>query len=93
MLSIEQTKQIAGLARIGATEKELEKFSNNLSMVLGWIDQLEEVGIDNISATTRTVGLINVSREDKAVSFKERSSIIKLFPEEKNGYVKVRSVL
>ncbi len=93
MLNKEDIKHFANLARIGMTEKDLNKFSGDLSAVLDWIKQLEEVDIANISPTSRTDGLNNVFREDIVATFKKEEKIIKLFPEKKNNYDKVRSVL
>ena len=43
--------------------------------------------------TARVTGMINAAREDRVENFLEKEAIIKLFPEEKNGYDKVKSVL
>lgn len=93
MISTDEVKHIAGLARIGVTEKELEKFSHDLSAVLDWIAQLEEADIANTIPTARISGSINVSREDVVYDFAEKEKIVELFPEKKNGYDKVKSVL
>ena len=93
MLSIEETKHIASLARIGVTEKELEKFSHDLSAVLDWVKLLEEVDVTDISPMARVSGSINVSREDNILNFEGKKDLIGLFPEEKNNYLKVRSVM
>lgn len=93
MLSIEETKHIAALARIGATEKELEKFSTDLSAVLDWIAQLEKIDVTDVSPTARVAGAINVSREDSVIDFEKKADIVNLFPENKNNYAKVRSVM
>ena len=93
MLGNDEVKHIANLARIGVSDKEVEKFSSDLSTVLDWIKQLEEVDISDISPTARVTGMINAAREDRVENFLEKEAIIKLFPEEKNGYDKVKSVL
>ncbi len=93
MLNIEDIKHFAKLARIGMTEEDLNKFSGDLSAVLDWIKQLEEVDVANISPTFRTDGLNNVFREDIVATFKKEEKIVELFPEKKNNYDKVRSVL
>lgn len=93
MLGKEEVRHIANLARIGITDKEVEKFSVDLSAVLDWIKQLEEVDIANISPTARVSGMTNASRGDLVQEFLNSEEIIKLFPEEKNGYDKVKSVL
>ena len=65
MISIEQTKHIAGLSRIGATEKDIDKFSHDLSVILDWMKQLEEVNLKGVEPTAHISGVKNVLREDK----------------------------
>jgi aspartyl-tRNA(Asn)/glutamyl-tRNA(Gln) amidotransferase subunit C len=43
MLSRDETKHIAGLARIGMSESDLDKFAEDLSVILDWVKQLEEL--------------------------------------------------
>lgn len=93
MISKDEVKHIASLARIGLAEKEIDKFSKDLSSILDWIKQLEEVDISRTEAMAHITGLENVTREDKADDFENISGIKKLFPEEKEGYDKVKSVL
>jgi len=93
MISKDEVKHIAELARIGLDEKEIEKFSHDLSSILDWIKQLEEVDTKDIKAVSHVTGLENISREDKNYDFGNEERIKKLFPEEKDGYDKVKSVL
>ncbi len=93
MISIDETKHIAGLARIGATEKDLDKFSNDLSTILDWMQRLEEVKLEGVEPTAHISGIKNVLREDKINEFLDKKEITKLFPEEKDGYDKVKSIL
>jgi len=92
MISKDEVEHIAELARIGLSEREIDKFSTDLSSILDWIKQLEKVDIKNVEAIPHITGLSNIAREDKGKDFDNRG-IKKLFPEEKNGYDKVRSVL
>jgi aspartyl-tRNA(Asn)/glutamyl-tRNA(Gln) amidotransferase subunit C len=93
MISKDEVKHIAELARIGLTEKEIEKFSVDLSSILDFIKQLEEVDVSKITAMPHLTGLVNISREDRVKDFKNKEGIKKMFPEEKEGYDKVKSVL
>ncbi len=93
MISKEETKHIASLARIGVTDEEIEKFSEDLSAVLDWVSELKEVDVEKASPTEHITGFENVSREDQSRDFAVQKDIVKLFPEEKNGYDKVKSVL
>jgi aspartyl-tRNA(Asn)/glutamyl-tRNA(Gln) amidotransferase subunit C len=93
MLSKDEVKHIATLARIGITEKEMDKFSDDLSSILDWIKQLEEVDTAGVFPTEHITGMNDVAREDRVSAFAEREKIVELFPESKNGYDKVKSVL
>lgn len=57
-------KHVAHLARLPLTEKEIKLYSKQLSEVVTYIDQLNEVDTDNIEPTSQTTGLTNVTRID-----------------------------
>jgi aspartyl-tRNA(Asn)/glutamyl-tRNA(Gln) amidotransferase subunit C len=86
-------KHIASLSRVGLADKELEKFSKDLSSILDWMDELKKVDISGVEPMAHITGMENVTREDKASDFDNKKGIISLFPEEKSGYDKVKSVL
>jgi len=93
MISKDEVKHIAGLARVGLDEKEVEKYSKDISSILDWMEQLKEVDVTGVEPTAHITGLENIVREDKAASFENKGGIIKLFPEGKDGYDKVKSIL
>jgi len=93
MISKDEVKHIAELARMGLDEKEIEKFAADLSSILDFIKQLEEVDISKVEAVSHVTGLENITREDEADNFLGKENIVKLFPEGKDGYDKVKSVL
>lgn len=93
MISEKEVQHIADLARIGLDKKEIKKFSQDLSSILDWIRQLEEVDVKKVEPMAHVVGISNVTRKDKVEEFVSREKIVKLFPEEKDGYDKVKSVL
>jgi aspartyl-tRNA(Asn)/glutamyl-tRNA(Gln) amidotransferase subunit C len=93
MISKDEVKHIASLARIGLSEKEVEKYSKDLSAVLEWVDELKKADIKGIEPIAHITGMNSISREDKNEEFENKEEIIKLFPEKKNGYDKVKSVL
>ncbi len=94
-ISLEEVEHIAELARIELTEEEKKKFSDELSDVLGYVEQLQEVDTDGIESVSQIAGIVNVLREDVSENCNEdvRKKIIDNFPEEKNGYIKVKQVL
>ena len=93
MITKVEVRHIAGLARIGVTEKEVEKLTVEMSGVLDWIDQLKEVDVTGVEPTAHITGMENRLRQDKQEEFMNRQEIIDLFPEKKDGYDKVKAIL
>jgi aspartyl-tRNA(Asn)/glutamyl-tRNA(Gln) amidotransferase subunit C len=59
-------KYVAHLARIDLAPKELEKLSQQLKDIIGFIDKLKKLDIKDISPTSHILALNNVFREDTA---------------------------
>lgn len=93
MISKEEVKHIAGLARIGLDEEEIEKYAKDLSSILDWVEQLKEVDVVGVEPTAHITGVDNIMREDKTGEFENKAGIINLFPEKKDNYDKVKSIL
>lgn len=93
MLSKDEVKHIAELARIGLSEDEIEKYQKDLSAILDWVEQLKEVDVEGVEPTAHIIGMKNSLREDTERDFRNIEGIKKMFPEEKGGYDKVKSVL
>ena len=95
MLSKEEVKNIAALARIGLDESEIEKYRKDISSVLDYFQKLNELDTGSIEPIGHITGRENISREDKAEDAGDigLKNILKNVPETKNGYVKVKSVL
>lgn len=93
-LSLEEVEHIAQLARIELTSAEKTKFSQELSAILDYVAQLNEVKTDNVQSIIQITNLKNIVRQDKHEKKdpKERQDILKLAPQMKNGYLKVKSV-
>ena len=94
MITKEEVKHIAKLARLGLTEREIEKFQKELSKILDYIEKLKEVDISGIEPTTHSILVENVMRKDESRKSKvESGKLLELAPETKNGYLKVKSIL
>jgi len=101
MLSKEEVKHIAKLARLGLSEGEIEKFQKELSSILDYIEKLKEVDVAKVKPTSHSREMENVMRKDHTqISEKfERASkekiskrLLDLAPETKNGYLKTKSI-
>lgn len=95
MLSREEIVNIATLARIGLSEKDMEKYQNELSAVLDYFKKLNELDVSNVEPIGHITGMHNVYRNDRNEDFGDlgRKAILKNTPENKDGFIKVKSVL
>ena len=94
MISKEEVKHIAKLARLGLSQEEIEKFQKELSSILDYIEKLKEVDVSEVKPMSHSVRIENVMRSDKEKSEKESSkTLLDSAPETKEGYLKVKQIL
>ena len=60
----ETVRKVAKLARLDVAEDRLEPMAQELSGILGWIEQLNEVDIEGVEAMASTVEVSLPMRED-----------------------------
>lgn len=93
MLTREEVLHIAELARIELEAGEVEKFQKNLSTVLEYVAELQNVNTEGVEEVSQVTGLINVQREDWPVEAENREAIFSQAPEIKDDYFKVKAIL
>ncbi len=60
-------RKVAHLARIAEPEERLEPLAKELSGILGWIEQLNEVDVEGVEAMASTVDAALPLRDDEVV--------------------------
>jgi len=60
----DNVRHIAKLARLKLSEEEVQKFTKELSSILGYVEILNELDTENVEPTAQVTGLTNVFRED-----------------------------
>ncbi|WP_353932119.1 Asp-tRNA(Asn)/Glu-tRNA(Gln) amidotransferase subunit GatC [Okeanomitos corallinicola TIOX110] len=93
MIDREQVHKVANLARLELTPEEEEKFSNQLSDILDYIEQLSELDVTDVAPTTRAIDVSNVTREDNLQPYPEREAILSSAPEQEGDFFKVPKIL
>lgn len=68
MLTEEQVKYIAKLARLGLKPEEIQKYQKQLTNILEYVDILGEVSTENVEETSQVTGLKNVMEADVVLS-------------------------
>ena len=92
MISKEEVKKIAKLARLGLKDQELEKYQKELSSVLDYIEKLKEVDFSKIKPTSHPNKAFNMMRKDEATKSSNQKKLLDQAPEEKDNYIKVKSI-
>ena len=65
MISKEEVRHVANLARLGLTEAEVEKVSGQLGAIIDSIDQIGELDLSDVHPTANALNLTNVFRPDE----------------------------
>lgn len=93
-LTSDQVAQIANLARLSLTDQEKTRYAEQLSVIFDYIEILNEVDTSTVEETCQVTGLMDVVREDEAVSSDEvfRKKLIASFPEKSGDLLKVKAV-
>lgn len=89
----EKIKHLSNLARIELKEEEAENLAKDIGQVLDYINELEELDTKDVEPMAGGVIHDNSWREDNDREKplpKEKS--VQLFPEEKDGFLKVPPV-
>lgn len=96
MISKEDVKNVARLARIEVNPEEEEKFSKKLTSILDYIDKLNEVDTKGVEPLDQVTGIKNAVRKDEnptTASKEDKERLIGQAPSNKKGFVKVKAVL
>ena len=86
-------KKIATLSRIKIQEKEVEKFSKELSKIITWVEKLNEVETKNITPIANPSDIKIPLRKDEINDGKIGDKVLENAPEKKAGYFIVPKVV
>ncbi|MBI5222528.1 MAG: Asp-tRNA(Asn)/Glu-tRNA(Gln) amidotransferase subunit GatC [Candidatus Magasanikbacteria bacterium] len=93
-LSVEQIEEIAKLARLELSKKEKKMYAEQLTVVLDYVETLNEVDTDNVPETCQVTGLEDVVRKDevKKCEVEVQKKLIDSFQENMGKLLKVKAV-
>ena len=76
MISEEEVRHVANLARLGLTDEEVEKMEGQLGAILESIEQIGELDLEDVPPTANPLNLTNVLRSDEpGVSLAQREAL------------------
>jgi len=85
--------KIARLARIRVSEAQQEALSSELSNILGWVEQLNELDTEGVEPMTSVVAMTPTLREDKVTDGQCPDKILANAPEPAHGFFAVPKVV
>lgn len=91
-LTIEEVRKIARLARIDLTPAEEKRHAETISVVLDYMNILNEVDTTGIEPTAQVTGLSNVYREDVVSECNVKEELKNIWPERDGDELKVPAV-
>ncbi|MEK7730668.1 MAG: Asp-tRNA(Asn)/Glu-tRNA(Gln) amidotransferase subunit GatC [Planctomycetota bacterium] len=93
--SLDETavRHVARLARLKITDAEAALFASQLSKVLEYVEQLNEVDTRNVPPTAHALPVSNVFREDVVRSSWTPDQALHNAPDRHDGFFRVPKVL
>jgi len=93
VLTPEEVRHIAQLARVGVTDEDVERMRVQLSQILEHFEALAELETADIPPTAFAVQLENVMRPDESRPSYSKEEILANAPQLDEDYIRVRVVL
>lgn len=89
----QQVEKIAHLARLEITPTEEEQFTDQLSSILEYFEQLGELDTTNVPPTTRAIEISNITRSDKVQPYPSPGVLLEESPEPEGDFFRVPQIL
>jgi len=91
-LTKDQVKHVAKLANLPLTTEEEEKYSEQLSKILEYVGQLNQVDTSDVEPTFNVTGQSNAMREDETTPSLSQEEALMNAPRKKNGMFETKGV-
>ncbi len=89
----QEVQYVAKLARLYLDDDQAEVFTEQLDQILGYIDQLNEIDVQNVAATSQSIATENVLRDDVVDNTYDRELSLSNAPLKEDGFFKVPKVI
>ncbi len=92
-ISREEVEHVALLARLAISSEEKDMFTEQLNVILEYVDQLNELDTTDVKPTSHVIPVKNVMREDQVETHLTQEEALKNAPEKEEGYIKVPRIV
>jgi aspartyl-tRNA(Asn)/glutamyl-tRNA(Gln) amidotransferase subunit C len=93
-LTDDDVLKLARLSRLDVSTDDIARFKTEIGAILGYVEQLQDIDLDNEVPTNQVTGLQNVVRPDVVKDYGVTpEELLKNAPAIEQGQIKVRRVL
>ena len=85
--------RVANVARISIPDGELENVAKELSNIIGFMEQLNEVNVDNVEPMTSVTPTVLKKRTDVVNDGNQQSKVLSNAPDTREGFFAVPKVV
>jgi aspartyl-tRNA(Asn)/glutamyl-tRNA(Gln) amidotransferase subunit C len=93
MLTGDQVRWVAHLARLELSPQELAVMTEQLNSIVGYVDQLQQLDTKNVEPLAHALPIKNVFREDEPAPSLSAEEALANAPAQKDGFYQVPAVL
>lgn len=93
VISQDHIDHLANLARLGVSDEEAKKYAKQISSILDYFEQLNELDTRKTAPLAQVFDLLNVTREDKVKMHFSQEKVLAEAPEIEKKQIKVKKVL
>ncbi len=92
-LTNKEVKRLSELARLELSDEEIKKYGEQISSILDYVKQLDEIDTTRVKIQNHLKEINNVFRADEIIQNKESKKIINQFPVKAGNLNKVKAVM
>lgn len=92
-IDIDTARKVARLARIRVAQEELPKLAGELSGIVAFMEQLNEVDVDGVEPMTSVTPMRLKRRKDDVTDGNYQEKILKNAPDAREGFFAVPKVV
>ena len=93
-ISVKDVHKLAQLSALSLSDEEVVSLADELTHILGYVEQLNDVDTDGVEPTHQVTGLHTVTRPDEVIDYGvSQQDLLKNAPDVQDGQMKVPRVL
>lgn len=93
-LTRDDVLKLAQLARLKLSEDEIAEYPKELSAILKYVEQLDDIDVDGLEPTSQVTGLTNVTRNDEEIDYGYKAlDLLKNAPAVEGDLLKVKRMI